>query len=115
MAKTNARFLEKQEQDRLDNEQLEQSIKASEKLKQQEQAKQLERRKNGEVLLRDAEALYQRRQKSSNGASRGMNMTREEVRYNKGILKEVARMKKEGQFEGLFEKCADNKVTGTHP
>ena len=44
-----------------------------------------------------------------------MKMTKDEVRYNKHILKEVGRLKKEGQFEGLFEKCVDNKVTGTHP
>ena len=58
MAKTNARFLEKKEQDRLDNEQMEVTIRASEKLMAQEEAKKLERRKNGEILLADAEALW---------------------------------------------------------
>ena len=64
--------------------------------------------------MRDAEGLWQKRQKSSNGASRGQKMTKEEVRYNKGLLKEVGKIKKEGQFEGLLERCAEKKVTVLH-
>ena len=72
------------------------------------------RRENGEHLLRDADNLWQKRQKSSNGASRGHKMSKEESRYNRGLLKEVGKIKKEGQFDGLLERCVDKKVTVLH-
>jgi len=48
---------------------------------------------------------------SQNGANRGQKMTSEEIKLNKGLLKEVSKIKKEGQFENLFERCTSKKVT----
>lgn len=45
------------------------------------------------------------------GASRGEKMTAEELRMNKESLKEVSKIKKEGNFDALLEQCASKKVT----
>ena len=38
-----------------------------------------------------------------NGAKRGEKMTREEIRFNKELLKEVSKIKKVGNFDELLE------------
>ena len=40
-------------------------------------------------------------------------MTREELRFNKELLKEVSKIKKEGNFNQLIDQCKNKKVT-TH-
>lgn len=41
----------------------------------------------------------------ANGAMRGEKMTREELRLNKELLKEVGKLKKQGNFNSLLEEC----------
>jgi len=38
-------------------------------------------------------------------------MTREELLINKELLREAAQLKKRGEFEDLFEKCGNKKIT----
>ena len=38
-------------------------------------------------------------------------MTQEEIRYNKKILLEVSKAKKDGQLENIFEHCTSKTVT----
>ena len=46
-----------------------------------------------------------------NGANRGEKMTKEELRFNKDLLKEVAKIKKQGAFVNINEVCASKKIT----
>jgi len=38
-------------------------------------------------------------------------MTREELRMNKDLLKEVAKIKKQGHFKNIFEECVSKKIS----
>ena len=38
-------------------------------------------------------------------------MSKEEYKLNKDLLREVARIKKGGHFEGINERCASKKIT----
>ena len=38
-------------------------------------------------------------------------MTQEELRMNRELLKEVVKVKKQGNFENVFEECVNKKVT----
>lgn len=62
--------------------------------------------------MMESNAKYERQQiLSQNGGNRGQKMTAEERRYNRELLKEVIKSKKEGQFENIFERCTNKKVS----
>ena len=49
---------------------------------------------------------------TGNFGKRGEKMTREELRLNKELLKEVSKLKKQGNFESLLQECSENnKIT----
>lgn len=62
-------------------------------------------------LLRETELKEKRLATLMPGALRGEKMTAEELRMNKESLKEVSKIKKEGNFNALLEQCASKKVT----
>ena len=59
-----------------------------------------------------AEEQYQKKiNDAQNGANRGQKMSKEEIKYNREILKTVSQHKKGGLLNNVFEKCASKKVT----
>ena len=50
---------------------------------------------------------------SANGGKRGEKMTKDELRLNKELLKEVSKLKKQGNFDSLVEECrtGNTKIT----
>lgn len=63
------------------------------------------------LMLESEQKLATSRAAVINGASRGEKMTKEELRMNKELLKEVASIKKQGLFENVSERCTSRKVT----
>ena len=63
-------------------------------------------------MMRKADELYQQKiEQAANGANRGQKMSKEEIKYNKNILKTVSENKKAGHLTNIFERCAINKIT----
>lgn len=71
-------------------------------------------KQHAQNLIREADAKRAKElSESANGAKRGQKMTAEELRFNKQLLKEVSKIKKEGNFAALLEQCnnSNTKVT----
>ena len=79
-----------------------------EEWKKREERKTLERRQHAQNLMNETAD-----KNSGNGGKRGEKMTKEELRFNKELLKEVSKIKKQGNFNSLLEQCQteNNKIT----
>ena len=66
----------------------------------------------GTMWMLNAEEQYQKKiAAAQNGANRGQKMSKEEIKYNREILKTVSQHKKGGLLNNVFEKTASKKVT----
>jgi Asp-tRNA(Asn)/Glu-tRNA(Gln) amidotransferase C subunit len=102
----------KKQHEELDRAQVDHTIAKDEAWSRREKEKNNERRQHALNLMKESEDKHQKLQAAAqNGATRGQKMTSEEIKFNKGLLKEVSKIKKEGQFENLFERCTSKKVT----
>ena len=78
----------------------------------EEAEKDLARRKHAMgVMLESEQRIAELKAMEVNGANRGEKMTKEELRFNKDLLKEVAKIKKQGAFTNIHEVCASKKIT----
>ena len=78
----------------------------------EEAEKDLARRKHAMgVMLESEQRIAELKALEVNGANRGEKMTKEELRFNKDLLKEVAKIKKQGAFTNIHEVCASKKIT----
>ena len=72
----------------------------------------LRRRKHAMGVMKESEQkIAALKALEINGANRGEKMTKEELRFNKDLLKEVAKIKKQGAFTNINEVCASKKIT----
>ena len=102
----------KRKQEELDKAQMDYTIAKDEEWKQREQKKKDERKQHAQKLMTESNQKYlQMQQAAQNGGNRGQKMTTEERRYNRELLKEVIKIKKEGQLDDIFERCTSKKVT----
>ena len=88
----------------LDSKQMEYTNQKDEQWKSREEKKQHERRTHAQNLMN--ESLSKQRKEEAqlmNGGKRGEKMTKEEIRLNKELLKEVSKIKKSGNMEQLLE------------
>ena len=88
----------------LDSKQMEYTNQKDEQWKSREEKKQQERRTHAQNLMN--ESLSKQRKEEAqlmNGGKRGEKMTKEEIRLNKELLKEVSKIKKSGNMEQLLE------------
>ena len=113
-AKTKLDIQLKKQQDDLDRQQMEYTVAKDDEWKKREEQKVLERRQHAQNLMHETSEKHRIMQEQSiNGAKRGEKMTREELRLNKELLKEVSKIKKQGNFNSLLEQCQNdnNKIT----
>ena len=62
--------------------------------------------------MREADQKHNLRQEQcANGGGRGEKMTKEELRMNKELLKEVSKLKKQGDFDNKVFQYTNKKVT----
>ena len=88
----------------LDSKQMEYTNQKDEQWKSREEEKQQKRRTHAQNLMN--ESLSKQRKEDAqlmNGGKRGEKMTKEEIRLNKELLKEVSMIKKSGNMEQLLE------------
>ena len=96
----------------MDKKQMDYTIAKDEEWKEREERKNADRRQHALNLLKETEERHKLRQSEcANGASRGERMTSEELRFNKGLLREVSKMKKDGNFNDLVQQCTSKKVS----
>lgn len=88
----------------LDSKQMEYTNQKDEQWKSREEKKQQKRRTHAQNLMNESLAK-QRKEEAQlmNGGKRGEKMTKEEIRLNKELLKEVSMIKKSGNMEQLLE------------
>lgn len=103
--------MQKNQQAELERKQMEYTIAKDEEKRRKEDLKIKERKEHALGLMRDVEQKKMRESYCSEAGRRGQKMTQEELRINRELLKEVAQIKKRGEFANLFEKCVSNKVT----
>ena len=99
---------QKKEQQDLDLKQMEYTNAKDEEWKKREERKTFERRQHAQNLMNETAE-----KNSGSGGKRGEKMTKEELRFNKELLKEVSKIKKQGNFNSLLEQCQteNNKIT----
>ena len=96
----------------MDKRQLDFKVAEDEQKLKEEAEKELARRKHAQNLMIESEQrLAEMKAAEVNGANRGEKMTKEELRFNKDLLKEVAKIKKQGAFNNIHEVCASKKIT----
>ena len=95
----------------LDRKQMEHTIAKDEEWKKREEKKIQERRQHAHQLMHETSEKHRAIQEQcANGGRRGEKMTREEVRLNKELLKEVSKIKKQGNFNNLLEEVGNERV-----
>ena len=95
----------------LDRRQMEHTIAKDEEWKKREEKKIRERRQHAHQLQHETTEKHRVIQaQCAPGGRRGEKMTREEVRLNKELLKEVSKIKKQGIFNNLLEEVGNERV-----
>ena len=96
----------------MDRRQLEFKVAEDEQKLKEEAEKNEARRRHAQSLMKESEQrMAESKAAEVNGAGRGEKMTKEELRFNKDLLKEVAKIKKQGAFVNIHEVCASKKIT----
>ena len=95
----------------LDRKQMEYTIAKDEGWKKREEKKNVERRQHAHQLMHETSEKHRIIQEQcANGGARGEKMTREELRLNKELLKEVSKIKKQGNINDLLEEVGNERV-----
>ena len=95
----------------LDRKQMEYTIAKDEEWKKREEKKNVERRQHAHQLMHETSEKHRIIQEQcANGGARGEKMTREELRLNKELLKEVSKIKKQGNINDLLEEVGNERV-----
>ena len=83
---------------------MEYTIAKDEEWKKREEKKNAERRQHAQNLILETTEKHRLiEQQCANGAKRGEKMTKEELRMNKELLKEVSKIKKTGNFKSMLD------------
>ena len=111
-AKTRENIQARKERAELDRQQLDYTIAKDNEWQRREDKKNAERKQHALNLMLEANEKQRRDEAlGANGAKRGQKMTKEEQRLNRELLKEVSKIKKEGNFNDLYMQCTNKKVT----
>ena len=102
-AKTRENIQARKERAELDRQQLDYTIAKDNEWQRREDKKNAERKQHALNLMLEANEKQRRDEAlGANGAKRGQKMTKEEQRLNRELLKEVSKIKKEGNFNDLY-------------
>ena len=111
-AKTRENIQARKERAELDRQQLDYTIAKDNEWQRREDKKNAERKQHALNLMLEANEKQRRDEAlGANGAKRGQKMTKGEQRLNRELLKEVSKIKKEGNFNDLYMQCTNKKVT----
>ena len=95
-----------------DKRQLDFKVAEDEAKLKEEAAMNQKRRNHARGLMLEAEENARKLEAEQiNGASRGEKMSKEEYKFNKELLREVAKIKKEGHFVNISQRCTSTKIT----
>lgn len=90
---------------------MEYTIAKDEEWKKREEKKMVQRRQHAQNLMLETSEKHRIIQEQcANGGKRGEKMTKEELRLNKELLKEVSKIKKSGNFKNLLDQVQNEKV-----